>query len=99
MPGMQNLRRSDRFDTKKQVWVLVRASKVPAPLTAVTSFYKKALQTEGLSVSQIDEPPDQEGTKRATLKGRQGSTKVQIAIRQPAGSFETTARVIWQTPG
>ena len=96
---MQNLRRTDRFDPDKEVWVLVRASKVPAPLSAVTSFYTKALETEGLSVSQIDEPPDEEGTKRATLKGRLGNTKVQIAIRQPASSFETTARVIWQTPG
>lgn len=96
MPGMRTLRRSGRFDPELSRWVLMRASRVPAPASAVESFYTKALRDEGLTVARVDEPPDAAGTRRITLRARNASAKAQIAIRQPAGELVTTTRVIWQ---
>lgn len=95
---MSNLRRTDRYDDELGRWVITRASRVPAPASAVESFYTKALEAEGMSVSRVDEPPDASGTRRVTLKARGKNGKAQVAIRQPAGELSTTARVIWQ-PG
>ncbi|MBL4685977.1 MAG: hypothetical protein JKY37_15390 [Nannocystaceae bacterium] len=99
MPGMTKLRSSQRFDDKQGRWIITRASRVPAPMSVVESFYTRALRDAGMTVRRIDEPTDADGTRRLTLKARGKSGRAQIAIRQPAGELTTTARVIWQPGG
>lgn len=96
MPGSKNLRRTDRFDDALGRWVLTRASRVPAPVFAVEAFFAKALESEGMTVAHVSEPPAADGTRRVTLRGRSKRAKAQVAIRQRPGELITTARVIWQ---
>jgi hypothetical protein len=96
LPGTRTLRTSARFDEELSAWVLTQSLRVPANAGQVESFYRKALEEEGLKVTAFVEPVTDEWAVRVTVRGRGRADKVSISIRQPPDEMRTTARIIWE---
>ena len=99
MPGMNQLRAKDRWDTEDGTWHLTRTWEVPAPAWTAKDFYESALGDLGMSATVADQGADDEHAARFMVKGRAGTTHVQVAIRQTAGTLRTRVRILWRTRG
>ncbi|MBX7084734.1 MAG: hypothetical protein K1X88_36355, partial [Nannocystaceae bacterium] len=96
MPGAMRLSDSSRFDAQAGAWVLKAAFRVHARSHHVLSFYRKALEDQGLSVTQTDDPPQADGAERTYLHGRSRRVHAQVGLRTRPGELETRVWILWR---
>ncbi len=96
MPGAMRLSDSSRFDAEAGAWVLKAAFRVHARSHHVLSFYRKALEDQGLSVTQADDPPQADGAERTYLHGRSRRVHPQVGLRTRPRERETRVWIRWR---
>lgn len=96
MPGTNRLRNVSRFDAESGAWVLTQTLQVPAALAHVESFYRRALAEAGLQVSGATTTDDEDGSKRAFIKGRGRRVHASVSVRQPPNRLRTRVRIMWR---
>ena len=94
MPGTRKLRASTTPADDGRGWVLVQTLRVPAKLSQVESFYRKALTDQGLAVTGGSNPAR---PNRAFLRGRSRRAHADVTITTKEGKLQTTVRTIWRT--
>lgn len=96
MPGATRLSESARFDDAAGVWVRKAAFRVHAREHHVLAFYHKALENEGLAVTEGEDPPDADGGVRRYLHGRSRRVTAQVGVRTRVGALETRVWILWR---
>ncbi|MBK6916943.1 MAG: hypothetical protein IPH07_06050 [Deltaproteobacteria bacterium] len=96
MPGATRLSESVRYDEVAGAWVRKAAFRVHAREHHVLAFYRKALENEGLVVTEGEDPPDEAGGVRRYLHGRSRRVTAQVGVRTRVGALETRVWILWR---
>ena len=96
MPGATRLSESVRYDEVAGAWVCKAAFRVHAREHHVLAFYRKALENEGLVVTEGEDPPDEAGGVRRYLHGRSRRVTAQVGVRTRVGALETRVWILWR---